>query len=139
MLKTKLTWAGGLRFEGKGTFGHPVVVDGAKSGGGDESGHKPTELLLWGIAACTGMDVVGILRKQRQEIESLEVEVTGHQNEEYPRPFHTVEIHYAVSGKDVDPVKLGRAIELSSEKYCVVSQTVKNPATVKTSYTILPD
>jgi len=137
MLKTKLSWAGRLSFEGKGEFGHTITVDGSKSEGGDESGHKPTELLMWGIAACTGMDIVGILKKQRQQLESLDIEVVGHHNDEYPRRFHTIEVRYVVWGKDIDPTKLERAIELSQEKYCIVSQTVKNPATVTTSYEIL--
>lgn len=137
MLKTKLSWTGGLRFEGKGEFGHTIIADGGKSGGGDESGHKPTELLMWGIAACTGMDVVGILKKQRQQLESLEIEIVGHNNDDYPRRFHTIDVRYVVRGKDIDPAKLERAIELSQEKYCIVSQTVKHPATVTTSYEIL--
>jgi putative redox protein len=135
-IKASMTWKGGLKFEGVGAFGHVLAIDAAKSAGGGEDGFKPTELLLWSIAGCTGIDVVRILRKQRQEIESLEIEVVGHQNDEYPKPFHTIEIKYVASGKNIDPDKLAKAIELSEGKYCVVSQTVERETRVTTSYEI---
>ncbi len=89
MVSVKMNWAGGMKFEGMSVFGHKIVTDGSKSAGGEESGFKPTELLFYGIAGCTGIDVVRILEKQRQQLTSLEIEVTGHQNENYPKPFHT--------------------------------------------------
>lgn len=138
MVNVKMTWDGGIKFSGTGAFGHRISIDGSKQAGGNEDGFKPTELLLYGIAGCTGIDVVTILQKQRQELTGLEIEVVAHQNENYPKPFHTVEVKYIARGKDLDPKKLAKAIELSESKYCVVSQTVKSPAEVKTSYEILP-
>jgi putative redox protein len=139
MIETKMKWAGGLRFEGIGAFGHRIVTDGARKAGGEESGHKPTELLLWSIASCTGIDVVRILQKQRQELTSLEIEVAAQQRESYPKPFHTVEIRYRARGRNLDPKKLAKAIELSEGKYCVVSQTVANVTKVTTSYEVIPE
>lgn len=136
MMKTTMTWKGGLKFEAKGQFGHTIVTDGAKAGGGEESGHKPTELLLWGIAGCTGIDVIRILEKQRQKVTSLEIEVIGHQPDQYPKPFHKIEVKYRFTGENLDPKKVASAIELSESKYCVVSQTVKIPGEVVTSFEI---
>ena len=138
MVNVKMTWDGGIKFSGTGAFGHKISTDGGKQAGGNEDGFKPTELLLYGIAGCTGIDVVLILEKQRQELTGLEIEVLAHQNENYPKPFHTIEVKYIARGKDLDPKKLAKAIELSESKYCVVSQTVQSPAEVKTSYEILP-
>ena len=137
-LSVKMNWAGGDKFEGTGAFGHRIVHDSARAVGGDEEGFKATELLLFGIASCTGVDVVRILKKQRQELKSLEIEVKAHQNEHYPKPFHTVEIKYAARGNNLDPDKLAKAIELSESKYCVVSQTVQQKTEVLTSYEVLP-
>ncbi|MDH4157705.1 MAG: OsmC family protein [candidate division Zixibacteria bacterium] len=136
MMTAKMTWTGGIKFEGTGVFGHKIVTDGARDSGGGEAGYKPTELLLFGIASCTGVDVVRILEKQRQQLTSLAIEVTGHQSETYPKPFHTVEVKYILKGDNLDPAKVAKAIELSESKYCVVSQTVQNAGKVITSFEI---
>jgi putative redox protein len=139
MLSVKMNWAGGVRFEGTGSFGHKIVTDVKKESGGEESGFRATELLLFGVAACTGVDVVRIMKKQRQELTGLEIEVIGHQNEEYPKPFHTIEIKYTFRGKNLNPQKVQRSIDLSEEKYCVVSQTIQCSAEVKSSVELVED
>ena len=136
MLTAKMNWAGGIRFEGTSAYGHKIVTDGAKGAGGEESGYKATELLLFSIAGCTGVDVVNILGKMKQELTSLKIEVIGRHAEDYPKPFHTVEIKYVLTGYDLDPSKVAKAIELSDSKYCMVSQTVSNPGKVVTSFEI---
>ena len=139
MLTTKMTWAGGLKFEGVSVFGHKIATDVARDAGGNEDGYKPTELLLFGIAGCTGVDIVRILKKQRQQVTGIDIDVTGHQPDEYPKPFETVEIAYAIRGRELDEKKVAQAIELSQAKYCVVSQTVKNPGRVVTSFRVVPE
>ena len=136
MLTARMTWAGGLKFEGTSVFGHRIATDTAKEAGGKEEGFKPTELLLYGIAGCTGIDIVRILEKQRQELTSLEIRLTAHQNDNYPKPFHTIEVKYIASGPNLDEKKLAMAIELSESKYCIVSQTVQHETKVVTSYEI---
>lgn len=139
MTTIKMNWAGGLKFKGTSTFGHEIITDAALASGGEEAGYKPSELLLFGLAGCTGMDVVRILEKQKQDLSGLEIEVTGHTAETYPRPFHTVEVKFRAHGKNLDPDKLARAIELSEEKYCMVGQTIQNAGKVLTSYEIVPE
>ncbi len=139
MVTAKMKWTGGLKFEGRSAFGHTIVTDGARKSGGEEAGYDSTELLLFGIAGCTGIDVVHIMEKQRQRLTALEIEVVAHQDEKYPKPFHTVEVKYIARGENLDEKKLAKAIELSESKYCVVSQTVQNQGKVITSYQILPE
>jgi len=139
MINVKMSWQGGLKFDGTSAFGHKISTDGGKQSGGKEEGYKPTELLLYGIAGCTGIDVVRILEKQRQELSGLEIEVIAHQNEDYPKPFHTVEVKFIARGKNLNPKKLAKAIELSESKYCVISQTVQAPGKVTTSYEIISE
>ncbi len=138
-LTAKMKWAGGLKFEGLSTFGHKIVTDVSKEAGGEESGYKPTELLLFGMASCAGVDIVRIMEKQREKLTDLKIEVIAHQSETYPKPFHTIEVKYIARGENLDEKKLAKAIELSESKYCVVSQTVQNETKVVTSYRILPE
>lgn len=139
MVTAKLNWTGGKRFEGTSAFGHPIVTDTTKAAGGEESGYKPSELLLYAVAGCTGVDIVGILQKQRQELTSLEVEVIGTQPDDYPKPYHAVAITYRARGRNLDPRKVAQAVELSMTKYCMVSLTVKQETRVTTTIEILPE
>lgn len=133
----KMKWTGGLKFEGTTVYGKKIITDSSKETGGDEDGFSPSELVLFGLAGCTGIDVLLIMQKQKQKIESMEIELVAHQNEDYPRPFHTVEVKFIVKGDNVDERKLSQAIELSQNKYCVVSQTLKNEVKVTSGYEIL--
>jgi len=137
MVTAKMSWSGGLKFEGVSAFGHRIATDGSKMAGGNEEGYKPTELLLFGMAGCAGIDVVRILEKQRQKLASLEIELAAHHNEDYPKPFHTIEVKFIASGENLDEQKLARAIALSEEKYCMVSQTVASETKVIISYEII--
>ena len=133
----EMKWDGDLRFSGTNPWGHTLVTDAAKDHGGGESGFKPTELVLYGVAACTGIDIVRIMEKRRQPLSSLSIRVEGEQNDDYPRPFHTVRVHYVATGEELDRDALARAIELSESKYCVVSQTLQQPTEVVTSFEIV--
>ncbi len=137
-LTTKIAWAGGLAFEGTSTFGHKIRTDVKREAGGEESGHRPTELLLYAIASCTGVDIVNILRKQRQDLTGLEIEVIGTQRDEYPKAFVHIEIKYTAHGNNLDPAKVAQAIELSESKYCSVSETVRRETHIETKFDILP-
>ena len=139
MITAKMKWTGGLKFEGTSAYGHKIITDAGKNAGGEEAGYKATELLLYAIAGCAGIDVVRILEKQRQKLTSLEIEMTAHHNEHYPKPFHTIEVKFIARGENIDPKKLEQAIKLSEDKYCMVSQTIKNETKVETSFEILPE
>jgi len=136
MIEAKVKWVGGIKFEGQSVFGLPIIMDGAKAAGGTENGYKPTELVLYAVAGCTGIDVVKILEKMRQILTDLEIEVRAYYPDEYPKPFNKVEIHYIFTGKGIEKNKVEQAIKLSEDKYCMVSQTLKGTAEVITSYEI---
>lgn len=112
--------------------GNHIIMDASKNIGGGESGFRPTQLLLAAVGGCSAIDVIMILKKQRQEIESLEIEVDGEKEkvEEYSL-FRDIVIHFKLKGK-IDRDKAERAIQLSLEKYCSVSKTLE--ATAKISY-----
>ena len=139
MIEAKMKWTDGIRFEGTSTFGHKIVTDGSKEAGGTENGYKPTELVVFGLASCTGVDVVKILEKMRQEVTGLEIEVKAFHPDQYPKPFNRIEIFYIFTGKNLDKKKIEKAISLSEEKYCMVSLSLKGMAKIVTSYEIVEE
>jgi putative redox protein len=139
MIEAKLKWTGGIKFEGTSAFGHPIVTDSAKKSGGGESGYKPTELVLFGLAGCTGVDVVKILEKMRQKLTGLEVQVQGFQPDEYPKPYNKIEVKYIFRGTGLDKKKVEKAIDLSENKYCMVSLSLKGVARITSSYEIIEE
>lgn len=105
----------------------------------DRPGASPMELLLMGVAGCTGIDIANILTKARQPLKDLQVRVRGKFAPEgvLPRVFTDIEIIYVVWGEGIDPSVLEMAIELSEEKYCSASAMMRGVANVTTRYAIL--
>jgi len=130
---------GGMRFVGQADSGHAVVMDTVTASGGGDSAVRPNELLLIGLAGCTGMDVISILRKKRQPVTGLEVIVTAELAEKPPKRLSGFHVEYRVRGAGVDPAAVRRAIELSESLYCSVGTTLREPATIASSFTIVPE
>ena len=103
--------------------GGTLVVDGSPEIGGEGRGMRPMELLLSAIASCSAMDVVAILRKQREPLESLRIEIEGDRKDATPAPFTAVRLVF-VANAQVDAHKLERAVKLAVEKYCSVGATL---------------
>jgi putative redox protein len=129
-------WVDGVRFVHYGTGGHSIVTDGPPGGDGKGQGFKPSELLLVALAGCSGYDVAGILAKQRQQFTGITITVKSTQASEPPWTFETIEMVYAIRGKDLNEGLIKRAIELSETKYCSVVATVSDKAQVITTYTV---
>jgi putative redox protein len=126
-----------MKFTGKGDFGAEMVADAAADVGGGESAATPIELLAFALGACSGMDVVSILRKMKQEITSytIHVEVDRPTNE-YPRPVRKAHIVHVLSGPALEPGMVEKAVRLSDEKYCAVAASLRFPAEVTGEYRI---
>ena len=99
-------------------------------------GLKASDMLLMSAAACSAYDVVNILRKQRETLESLEVFCTGEQESEPPKRFTHIHLHYQFKG-DLDQEKVKKAINLSEEKYCIVLNTLKGSVEITSDWKIL--
>ena len=109
--------ADGMHFVGD-VDGFRVDLDAEESVGGKGAGARPLRLLVLGMAGCTAMDVISILRKKRQVVSGLEVEARGTRVDEHLRVYDKIEVVYRVRGKEVDPKAVERAIELSETRYC---------------------
>ncbi len=129
--KVSARWTGeDINYIGTDAKGNQIKM------GGDDA-PSPSQLVLLGLAGCMGMDVVSILQKMKQPIKDVQVEVIGHQPENYPRPFTMAEIAFTITGDNVDPKSVERAMQLSAEKYCVVGQTLQNHVEIKTSFVVV--
>jgi putative redox protein len=127
-------WNGDLRFVAVDGENHSIVMD---SPSGDYVGMRPMEMVLAGLAGCTGMDVISILRKQRQDVSSMTVTVHGDQHDERPRGWAVITVDYEVVGTGVNPEFVARAIELSEQKYCAVRGSLAPDIAFTSSYRVL--
>lgn len=119
--KARVKWAGDMTFIGESPSGHAVVMDSGSADGGRDHGIRPMEMLLLGAGGCSSIDVMLMLQKSRQKVTDCWVELDGERAPEPPRVFTKVHMHFVVTGHDVDPRHVERAIKLSKEKYCSAS------------------
>jgi len=117
-MDAKVTWEKKLSFIGTGETHFNVPIGGSVDVGGDEDGFRPMELILIGLAGCTAMDVISILKKKQQDIQNFEVQINGERATEHPKVFTSVKISYILSGRNISRDAVQRAVNLSTEKYC---------------------
>src|SRR6266852_2723505 len=127
----------GMRFVAEGGSGHYVTLDADEHGGGQNAGFRPMELLLAGLAGCTGMDVISILRKKRQQVTAYEVHVTGRRAEDHPMVFVEISVEHVVTGHHLQAEAVARAIELSEERYCGAGAMLGKVARLTHTYRIV--
>jgi len=137
MLTAKVTYIKGMQFVGDTESGHALVMDADPSDGGQNIGPRPMELLLAGAGGCSGMDVISILKKKRQDVTGLEINVRGEKAEDYPKKFTEITLEFAVRGKNISEEAVKRTVELSMTKYCSVKATLEGTAKIHYSYIII--
>lgn len=131
-----VTWAGKKQFLGIDSTKHSVVMSSQDQENG--TGIKPSDMLLLALGGCSAVDVIGILQKQRQEVTALEIRISGEQDDQgWPRPYRKIHVEYILTGKGLTEKAVERAIELSDERYCSVSATVRGVSEITSSYQII--
>lgn len=138
-MKARASWVEGMAFMGEAGSGHAVVMDGAPEYGGRNIGIRPMEMLLIGLAGCTGFDVVQILKKGRENVTGCEVEVEAERASEDPKVFTKIRIAYRVTGRGLSQAKAERAVTLSKEKYCSASIMLGATAEMSTSLEVVDE
>ena len=124
---------GAMRFVAATPEGHDLAMDTGIGG----TGARPTELVLAGLAGCTGMDVAALMVKKRQDVRDYAIELTADQRAEYPQVFERIDLVHVVTGR-VDIPQVVRCIELSAVKYCPVSAMLSaGPTAIHHRYRIL--
>ena len=120
---------GDFGFEAKDANGHTVRIDSSPESGGTNFGVRPMQMLLMGLGGCSGIDIVAILKKQRQVVESFSMKVEGEREKgKEPSLWENINIVFELKG-NIDPDKAYRACELSMEKYCSVAATLRGSGT----------
>lgn len=137
-MDTQITWKNkGLEF--KGTNSHGISLDLAsdidKIDGAE--GFGPMELLSLGLAGCTGMDVLAILKKKRQDVLGFEVKIKSASAKEHPHVWNWVQIEYLITGRNIDSKAVERALKLSSEKYCPAQNMINKSVEIEQTYKII--
>jgi putative redox protein len=135
MSKATVTWLQKLQFVGTDSTKHSIVIAGADEENG--IGMKPSELLMISVASCTAYDVANILRKKRKEPRRLRVDIEAEQEAEAPWAFARIHLHYVVSGENITERDVAKAIELSHEKYCSVSATLRKAVELTHDYELV--
>jgi putative redox protein len=109
-----------MAFRGTDSEGLSITMDADPAVGGQQRGPKPIAVLAMALGGCTGMDVIAILRKMRQDVTAYHLTVTGPRAESHPRTFTALEVEHVIQGNAVDPAAVRRAVVLSASRYCVV-------------------
>ncbi len=120
-MQVTVKWVDGVMFVGETGSGHAVVMDGPPDHGGRNIGMRPMEMLLLGVGGCSSFDVIQILQKGRNDLVKCVAEVTAERVDAIPSVFSKIHLHFIVSGHDLKPAAVERAVKLSAEKYCSAS------------------
>ncbi|MCC9166842.1 OsmC family protein [Pontibacter harenae] len=125
-----------FHFQATGASGVAINIDGSPEIGGHNAGARPMELLLMGLGGCSAIDVIQILKKQRQQIDSFDIQVTAERTPgEVPSLFKSINIHFILGGP-LDKEKVKKAIDLSLDKYCSVAAILYKTATITHSFEV---
>ncbi len=136
--KTVATWTGDMSFEVE-LNGHKFSIDADDKFGGRNLGPRPKGLLLSGLAGCTGMDVVSLLKKMKMEWDSFSLEVEADLTDEHPKMYKDIGIKYILNGDSLDRAKIEKAVRLSQEKYCTVTAMLSKAADISYQIILNPD
>ncbi len=138
-MEVTLNWKGRMAFEGSAGSGFVQRMDSEGSAGGDNSAARPIEFIALGLAGCTAMDVISILRKKQQDVTDFQVKVFADRVETHPKVFTKAVIEYLVTGRNVNKAALLRAIELSAEKYCPAHAMLSKAFPIELQYKIFDE
>ncbi|MBR0568549.1 OsmC family protein [Azoarcus sp. L1K30] len=136
-MECTIKWIDGMSFMAETGSGHLVTMDGAPEAGGRNLAPRPMELLLAGAGGCTAFDVVLILKRGRQDVRDCSVRLEADRADTDPKVFTRIRFHYTVTGKNLKPESVERAIHLSAEKYCSASIMLAKTADITHEWTIV--
>ncbi|MCZ6897108.1 MAG: OsmC family protein [Betaproteobacteria bacterium] len=138
-MKMRIKWNDIVSFQGETENGHTVLMDGAPEVGGRNLGLRPMEMVLMGAGGCTASDVVMILKKSRQNIIDCMVEIEAERAMDDPKVFTRIHYHFILTGKNLKPQQVERAINLSAEKYCSASIMLGKTAEITHDFEIMSE
>jgi putative redox protein len=129
-MKARVKWIENVSFVGESGSGHSVIMDGAPDAGGRNLGFRPMEMLLLGLGGCSAFDVVMILKRGRERVTDCVVEIDAERAETEPKIFTKIALRYIITGHELDPKKVERAVSLSADKYCSATAIMNKTAQI---------
>ena len=136
-MKARIKWVEQVSFLGETESGHAVLMDGSPAAGGRNLGPRPMVMLLLGAGGCTSFDVISILKKSRQAVSDCYVKLEAERAESDPKVFTRIHMHFVVTGKDIKPETVEKAIKLSAEKYCSASIMLGQTAEITHDFEVI--
>ena len=136
-MKARVKWVEEMSFLGMTESGHAVLMDGPPDSGGRNLGPRPMEMLLLGAGGCTAFDVVLILKKGRHAVSGCEVMIDAERAISDPKVFTKIHLHFFVSGKNLKPEAIERALKLSAEKFCSATIMLGKTAVVTRDFELV--
>lgn len=138
-MKAKAIQINGVTFVGKAGSNHWIPMDGPSDFGGSDAATRPKELILIGLAGCTGSDVASILSKMREKVNRFEIDVDAESATEHPKVYTKIHLTFNFWGEGLKPANIEKAIGLSQDKYCSVTAMLAPKVEITHSYNINPE
>lgn len=129
-MSVSLHWDGELRFIAENGNGAKLTIEPGPAYGGSGKYPTPMEMLVMALGACTGMDIVSILKKMRVDLKSFRIEIVPTRRQEHPKYYEEIKMAYVLSGDGLTEDKVRKAAELSNEKYCSVGIMLRDKAKI---------
>lgn len=136
-MKARIKWIENVAFLGETGSGHALVMDGAPESGGKNLGPRPMEMVLIGAGGCSAFDVIEILRKGRENVTDCVIDISAERAPTPPKVFTQIHFHYIVTGKNLNPSKVERAIKLSADTYCSATAMLSKTAAVTHDFEVV--
>lgn|SRR5690554_381638 len=136
-MECTVKWLDGVSFVAETGSGHLVTMDGAPDAGGRNLAPRPMEMMLAGAGGCSAFDVVLILQRSRQDVTDCRVKLVAERAESDPKVFTKIGFHYTVSGRNLKPNIVERAIHLTADKYCSASVMLGKTAKIEHTWEIV--
>ncbi|MCI4398475.1 MAG: OsmC family protein [Acidobacteria bacterium] len=126
-MSVNVKWVEKSAFAARSESNHWIMMDSSYNGG-DGAAPSPIELVLMGLGGCTGIELVAVLQKMRQDVKGIEIEIEGERGPEHPRVYVKVRAKYKITGKNLNPDRVKAAIELCDEEYCSIGAMLRKTA-----------
>ena len=136
-MEARVKWIEDAAWIGETGSGHGLVIDGPSDIGGRNLGVRPMELILLGVGGCSAMDVIHILKKSRQDVDDVVIELKGERADTDPKVFTDIHLHFKVMGEGLNERHVARAVQLSAEKYCSASIMLQASVNITHSHEIV--
>jgi len=133
-MKAVVKWVENETFIGESESGHQIIMDGNSQ---DSKAPSPMEMVLMSVGGCSSVDVVSILKKARQQVQGVTVELSSQRRDEAPRYFTNIHLHFIATGTAISEKHLARAVALSAEKYCSVALMLEKSVQITHSFAVV--